>query len=79
MHICFFCCTPLPSVVLNKKNSGEVAERLTKSSGTILNINVFLLMARRAKYMKYFVTRSPSGVRLAQSKPGREIARKPIK
>jgi hypothetical protein len=48
-----------------------MAERLTKSSGTILNI-AFYAMARRAKYRRYFVTRFPSGVRLAQIKPGRE-------
>ena len=51
-----------------------MALRLTKSSGTILNIANFA-MARRAKYRKYFVTRLPSGVRLAQLKPGRVSTR----
>ncbi|RKZ62108.1 MAG: hypothetical protein DRQ44_11250 [Gammaproteobacteria bacterium] len=35
----------------------------------ILNI-AFYAMARRAKYTKYFVTRSPTGLRLAHIKIG---------
>ena len=46
----FWCCTTLLYVVLNKKNSGEVADRLIKLPGAILNICVFQQMARRTKY-----------------------------
>ena len=48
--------------------------RLTKSPGAILNI-MFFMMARRAKCRKHFVTRFPTGVRLAQINTGRVNAR----
>ena len=46
--------------------NGEMAERLTKIAGSDFEHQRRLLMARRAKYRKYFVTRSPSGECLAQ-------------
>ena len=55
---------------------GEMAERLIKIVRNDFEHQRLLLMARRAKYRKYFVTRSPTGECLAQYKSGRAITRK---